>query len=133
MTATELSARLIRVFEGCRLAAYQDTGGIWTIGFGHTKGVKSGDVITFDQAENFLEEDLSDSIKLTQGRPLLETAALLSFKYNCGVGALQNVLNGKAQLENFIRDRKGNVLPGLVSRRSLESALIGLGSLSSER
>lgn len=37
---------LIKRFEGCRLTAYQDSIGIWTIGYGHTSGVAKGQTIT---------------------------------------------------------------------------------------
>ena len=30
----------LKSFEGCRLQAYQDAAKVWTIGYGHTKGVR---------------------------------------------------------------------------------------------
>lgn len=48
--------------EGLRLKAYIDTVGVRTIGYGHTKGVKKGDVITREQAEAFLDEDIAVAI-----------------------------------------------------------------------
>lgn len=48
--------------EGLRLKTYIDTVGVRTIGYGHTKGVKKGDVITQEQAEAFLEEDMAVAI-----------------------------------------------------------------------
>jgi lysozyme len=48
---------LIRHAEGCRLDAYQDSVGVWTIGYGHTRGVTEGMSITQDQADAFLVED----------------------------------------------------------------------------
>ena len=42
---------LIKEFEGLRLKAYKCPGGVWTIGYGHTTGVKPGMVITEAQAE----------------------------------------------------------------------------------
>ena len=33
---------LLKSFEGCRLTAYKCPAGVWTIGYGHTKGVKRG-------------------------------------------------------------------------------------------
>ena len=48
---------LIKQFEGCRLTAYQCAAGVWTIGYGHTAGVKQGQTITQAQAENFLKQD----------------------------------------------------------------------------
>ncbi len=128
MTLQELAFRLIRVFEGCKLKAYPDSGGIWTIALGHTKDVHEGDTCTLEQAEQWWTEDSSPLFKKVEGRPVLAAAAYVSFGYNCGVGALSRVLAGQSRLEDFVRDRKGNVLPGLVSRRALESALIEIGS-----
>lgn len=127
MTSIELAARLIRVFEGLRLVAYPDSGHVPTIGFGHTKDVKPGDTCSFEQAQAWLAEDLAPLIGLVKDRETLEAAALLSFGYNCGAGALAKVLIGKASLGDFTHDRKGNELPGLVARRGLEAALIELG------
>ena len=42
---------LIKQFEGCRLSAYQCAAGVWTIGYGHTAGVKKGMTITQAQAD----------------------------------------------------------------------------------
>jgi lysozyme len=127
MTAIDLATRLIRVFEGIRLAAYQDSGGIWTIGFGHTKGVKSGDVCDLVQAQTWLTEDFQPLLKQVEGLKPLVAAAYLSFGYNCGAGALRRVLGGESKLEDFNHDRKGKVLAGLVARRALEAALIEFG------
>ena len=49
---------LIKYFEGVRPTAYKDSGGILTIGYGHTKNVKEGDIITEDDAEKLLKIDL---------------------------------------------------------------------------
>jgi lysozyme len=124
MTLVELTATLLRVFEGYREEAYQDSGGVWTIGFGHTgpavvKGVKC----TQAEAEAWLASDLGDVLILVADRPLLEAVALASFGYNCGRGALRRVLAEKAKLEQFVHVR-GRIEPGLVARRALEAALI---------
>lgn len=49
---------LIKQFEGCKLKAYRCPAGVPTIGYGHTKGVKMGQAITQEQAEEYLREDL---------------------------------------------------------------------------
>ncbi|MDE9553405.1 lysozyme [Xenorhabdus bovienii] len=84
----------IKQYEGLKLKAYPDhaTGGIpWTIGYGHTQGVKKGDVITEQQAEAFLQDDLQPiyitlrqwvNVPLSQG----QFDALCSFIFNCGSG-----------------------------------------------
>ena len=134
MTIALLAAKLIQSFEGCKLTAYWDkTGKVWTIGFGHTKKVTNGDTITFDQAVALFEQDSALLIALVQDRPLVEAAALVSFGYNCGIGALQRVLGGSIHIEHeeFMAgeipygETSGGVrLPGLYSRRQLEAALV---------
>ena len=125
MNVAMLAAALIRVFEGVRLTAYQDSGGVWTIGFGHTGSeVVSGYTITMDQASSLLQSDAAPLLKLVEAEPLVAAAAYVSFGYDCGYHTLQTVLSGTTHLENYIHDRHGNVQPGLVTRRGLEAALI---------
>lgn len=126
VTVQELGSALIASFEGCRLAAYQDSGGVWTIGIGHTKGVAAGQVITMAQAQAFFAEDQAQLFILVAGRPVLEAAALASFGFNCGASALKEVMAGHSLLTQFVHDVKGNVLPGLLTRRILEETLIAL-------
>jgi lysozyme len=59
MKASSKLIESLKKFESCRLTAYQDGVGVWTIGYGHTAGVKPGDRITLYQAEQFLHEDLA--------------------------------------------------------------------------
>ena len=54
MTYSKMGERLTEGFEGCRLTAYQDSGGVWTIGYGHTAGVYAGKTCTEAQAEAWL-------------------------------------------------------------------------------
>jgi lysozyme len=134
MTIAQLAAKLIQTFEGCKLTAYWDPNGkVWTIGFGHTKVVTRGDVITLEKAVELLAEDSAPLITLVQDRPLLEAASLVSFGYNCGIGALKRVLNGEITVDHeefmagpnaYGESAGGTKLPGLVSRRQLEAALI---------
>jgi len=49
--------------EGLRLKAYKCTAGKWTIGVGHTRGVKQGDVITEEQASVWLDADMEQATK----------------------------------------------------------------------
>lgn len=129
MTGIQLATCLIRVFEGFRASAYQDSGGVWTIGFGHTQNVHPGDQVTFEQAQAFAEVDFQPLLKLLVGiENVLSLGAYLSFGYNAGYGSLSHVLEGTASMGDFIHDRHGNVLPGLVSRRGLEMALLALGA-----
>lgn len=130
---------LIKRFEGRSLKAYQDPIGIWTIGYGHIKGVKQGDVISVEQADQFLTEDLEEAegwVNFVVEVPVNynEFSALVSFTYNVGPGnlvksTLLKLLNGDATravvAEQFLRWNKagGKVLPGLTRRRAAERVL----------
>lgn len=127
----------IKKFESCRLTAYQDTAGVWTVGYGHTKGVKKGDRITQYQAEQFLREDLSEFERAANKVRRLTTQgrydAVLDFMYNLGIGNF-NKSTLKAYIESgrsvweiqeqFIRwvNAGGRKIGGLVSRRIWEAA-----------
>ncbi|PHM70333.1 lysozyme [Xenorhabdus sp. KJ12.1] len=128
----------IKQFEGLKLKAYPDpaTGGIpWTIGYGHTKGVKKGDVITEQQAEVFLHDDLQPiyvtlrqlvRVPLNQG----QFDALCSFIFNCGNGNFSgSTLLRKLNQGDYIgaaaefprwNKAAGKVMRGLDSRRASE-------------
>ncbi len=127
---------LIKSFEGCRLTAYKDPSGVLTIGYGHTRGVKSSDKITQTKADEFLKEDVATSenavnklskwYKFNQN----EFDALVSFTYNCGSGnLLKLVKNGKrnkGQIADAIllyNKSGGQVLSGLNKRRKAERKL----------
>ena len=135
MRTSQKGIDLIKKFEGCRLEAYKCPAGIWTIGYGHTKGVKDGMIISREQAKEFLREDLKVYEKAVESCvkvPLSQNQfdALVSFCYNCGSGALKTstllrLLNeGKYSEagEQFLRWNKagGKVLVGLTRRREEE-------------
>lgn len=126
MTAAILASCLIRVSEGCRLKAYKDTGGVWTIGHGHTgPEVVDGLTITQAQADAYFTADVAPLVKQVAGRPLIEAAVLISFGYNCGAGALARLMRGEISLDSYgRRDKNGVIQPGLMSRRDLEAALL---------
>ena len=132
VTVSELAAALIQLFEGSRLSSYRDSGGVWTIGIGTTRiegtPVVEGMTITADQASQFFADDSALLFRMAASLPVLEAAALVSFGYNCGPGALQRVLDGHDTIGNprHTTDRAGNVLPGLVNRRRLEELLCAL-------
>ena len=126
-TLAELSAALIAVFEGPeKLAAYMDVGGIWTIGRGHTLGVRQGQVCTHEQAVAWFAADQAPLLAMVASQPLFAGAALASFGFNCGRTALARVLAGADTVANPVHttDRHGAVQPGLASRRMLERLLI---------
>ena len=125
---------LIKKFEGCRLEAYKDAGGTWTIGYGHTNGVQQGDKITQDQANQYLAEDVAahaSRVEKYQSKYQFnenQYNALVSFAYNIGnIDTL--TLNGtrtKEQILQHIGDYvycKGRRLEGLAKRRWLEALL----------
>ena len=88
MRASATLIAAIKKFEACELTAYQDSVGMWTIGYGHTAGVKKGDKITRYQAEQFLKEDLAKFEAVADKCKRLSTQgkydAVLDFIYNCG-------------------------------------------------
>lgn len=135
MDYSKAGLQLTERFEGCRLTAYQDQVGIWTIGYGHTHGVTPGQTITQDEAEAYLAADIawavafvnrSVKIQLTQG----EFDALVDFTFNLGSGNFQastllrlvNQGQFAAAAGQFERwDRAGGVeVAGLLRRRQAE-------------
>ena len=88
MRASQTLINQIKKFEACVLTAYQDSVGVWTIGYGHTNGVKKGDKITQYQAEQFLKEDLAKFEAVADKCKRLSTQgkydAVVDFIYNCG-------------------------------------------------
>jgi len=57
-TTNDAGLQLIESFEGLRLISYRDSVGVWTIGYGHTQGVRQGQTISQQQAQAFLQQDL---------------------------------------------------------------------------
>lgn len=129
---------LIKRFEGLYLESYLCPAKVWTIGYGHTKGVVKGQKITEEEAEDFLKKDLaaaektvnSLNVQLTQN----QFDALVSFVFNLGSGNfLSSTLCKKVKKDpndSTIRNEfgrwvnsKGKKLPGLVKRRQEESEL----------
>jgi lysozyme len=139
LRTSDAGRAFIEAHEGCRLAAYRDGAGIWTIGYGHTNGVAPGMVIDRAQADAFLSADLvavERCIERTVSVPLAQNRfdALADFIFNVGGGAfasstLRRLLNagdveGAAdQFGRWIHDANGTVEPGLVTRRADERAL----------
>jgi lysozyme len=135
----EACVTLVTHFEGLRLTSYQDSVGVWTIGYGHTgANVRAGQTITQDQATQFLEDDLEHAASGVDGCVKVaisanQRGALTSFAYNLGVGNLKSstllrLLNSgdyAGAADQFPRWNKagGQVLAGLVKRRAAERAL----------
>ena len=129
---------LIKKFEGCELEAYQDSVGVWTIGYGHIKDVKQGDKINQDEAENLLEEEMpeyegyiNDMVEVSLEQCQFD--ALVSWVYNLGPtnlssSTLLKVLNEGEYDEVPFQIKRwnkagGKVLEGLTRRREAEALL----------
>ena len=135
MTYSKAGLRLTERFEGCRLAAYPDTGGVWTIGYGHTHGVIEGMTCTLEQAQIWLEQDIQAAVdavnrlvKISLEQP--EFDALVDFVFNLGTGAFArstmlkdinagNLAAAAMQFPLWDHDA-GRVLAGLLHRRLAE-------------
>jgi len=144
MTYTSNCISLVKRFEGLVLTAYLCPAGIWTIGWGHTSGVKEGDVITEQMAEYYLTQDL-DSVarELTAILPTTlnqnQFDALCSLCFNIGSNSLPieaptlwkdlksgNFADASIQfldIDHVLVDGKMQVLPGLRTRRIAEAQL----------
>ena len=130
-TTNQAGLQLIESFEGLRLNSYQDSVGVWTIGYGHTQGVQPGQTITQQQAQAFLQQDLGVAEAGVNRLNLTLTdnqfAALVSFTFNLGAGNLNKLLSqGLAAAPDRILlfdHAGGRVLPGLTRRRQAERAL----------
>ena len=132
---------LIKKFEGCRLDAYQCSAGVWTIGFGTTKGVQEGATCTQNEAETLLADDLFEFEKIVHKQvnvPLQqhEFDALVSWVYNLGGGNLSestllvrindDTNSSRGDIPHQIKRWNragGKVLDGLVRRREAEALL----------
>lgn len=138
MKTSNNGIELIKRHEGLRLAAYVDSAGVWTIGYGHTKGVKMGDVITEERATELLMEDLKAAEDEVNSHMLWlrqnQFDALVSFVFNVGSGNFKSstllrrlkVNPNDPDIANQFKRwiyAGGKVLPGLVRRRKDESKL----------
>lgn len=128
---------LTEQFEGCKLAAYQDSKGVWTIGYGHTAGVREGDTCTQIQAEIWLQQDISWATAVVNREVIIDLTqhefdALVDFVFNCGSGnftssTMLKLINGghldQAADEFEKWDKSGGVvIAGLLRRRKAEEA-----------
>jgi lysozyme len=103
--AKQIAIKLIKECEGCKLTAYKDSVGIWTIGYGHIQGVKEGMKITQEQAEAYFNSDIMDYLLPVQKEVgqicnANQIAALTSFAFNVGNGitlSKSNELKAKGQ------------------------------------
>jgi lysozyme len=137
-TTSNIGLKLIKEHEGLSLVAYVCPGGVWSIGWGHTRNVYSGMFISQEVALSLLLQDVQDAERCVRREvkvPLTQTMfdALVSFVFNLGCGAfrsstllgLLNAGNYLSAADQFPRWNRGGgqVLPGLVRRRAQEQGL----------
>jgi lysozyme len=134
---------LIKEFEGVNLDAYQDIAGIWTIGYGHIKGVTPGMHISAEEAEQTLQDDLGgteaavDDATKSESTTDNQFAAMVAFAFNVGTAnfrqstLLKDHLVGKYPDagDDFLLWNKARVngllqpVAGLTRRRTAEREL----------
>lgn len=136
--------KLIQGFEGLKLAAYQDSAGIWTIGYGNItyedgKRVQRGDMITQEKADllfKYYANKFASQVDALITKPVSQNQfnAMVSLAYNIGIGAfskstllkkVNNNPNDTSIKDEFIKwvNAGGKKIQGLVNRREKESYL----------
>ena len=142
MKISEKGLKLIKDFEGLSLTPYKCIAGVWTIGYGHTKGVNGNtEPITEEQAEQILLNDLAyfeglvnDKNYVPQNINQNQFDALVSFAFNLGGGNLKELCNanyprGKKTVDHIVDEitlyNKVNkkFCQGLANRRKTEKQL----------
>ena len=138
METSQDGLKLIKKFEGCDLKSYQDSVGVWTIGYGHTKGVEEGQEITQDEGEEMLASELgeyegyiNDMVECDLEQHQFD--ALVAWVYNLGPTNLRSSTMLKRLNANDLDDvpnqikrwdkAGGKVLQGLVRRREAEALM----------
>lgn len=157
MRISSVGIALIKEFEGCKLTAYPDVVGVWTIGFGTTriqgKPVVKGMTCTQQDAENYLREDIrsfEQSVNSNLPAPILQHQfdACVCLAYNIGVGGfLTSSIYRKLRAgtpaaiteQNFtawnkVRDAHGGLVEsaGLTRRRKSEYYLFSTGKIKTQ-
>ena len=136
MKTSDNGIKKIKNEEGFRNKAYKCAAGVPTIGYGHTKGVKMGDTISAQKAEEYLREDLRicenevNRINKEKGYNLNQNQfdSLVSFTYNCGINNLRKLTRYRTKSEipegmKLYNKGGGKVIQGLINRRNRESEL----------
>lgn len=129
----------IKEFEGCKLQAYQDMGGTWTIGYGHTYGVRRGDRISQQYADEMLQVDIENVERQLLALRDAETGkwtkgqwdAVVCFVFNVGIGRYRKSTLRKAIMQKMPASKiemhwrswsfvNGEKMRGLEKRRNWE-------------
>lgn len=145
MKISEIGINLIKKWEGYGGAAYKCPSGVWTIGYGHTSGVREGMTCTKEQAEKWLIDDVGTAEKAVMSYDSVynwhqnQFDALVSFTFNCGAGNLNNLTQkGTRTIEQIAakileyNKSNGKTLTGLVNRRKEEQKLFLLPDAKQE-
>ena len=129
---------LIKKFEGCRLKAYYCSGGVLTIGYGHTGGVKETDTITQEEADKLLKGDILKFEQYVEDNVMVELDqgqfdALVAWTFNlCPGNLIESTMLKKLNNQEYesvpFEMRRwnkagGKTLDGLIRRREAESLL----------
>ena len=139
MKINQTGLQIIKDSESLYLKSYLCPANVWTIGWGHTRNVRSNMTCTKQQAEQWLQEDLTlfeqivdKSVKVRLNDD--QFSALVGLVFNIGGNAfasstLLKLLNNSDyqgasnQFERWVKGNNNSVLPGLVKRRKLEKEL----------
>ena len=136
MTTSRKGLQLIKDFEGLRLGSYKCPAGVWTIGYGHTKGVKANMVIDQMRADDMLIEDIAPIERLLNSVGINfrqeQFDALVSWIFNLGQGSFKNSTLLKRIMDNASDEdiseqiirwvyAAGETLVGLKKRRVAEA------------
>lgn len=132
---SELLLEKLKEFEGCRLEAYRDAAGVWTIGYGHTFNVRRGDRCSLEWAEELLRKDIEMAerqvLQLNVCYTQAQLDALVSFVFNLGIGKLKgstllHCIKRRDTAAIIMKEWRrwrfadGKPLPGLATRRQWE-------------
>ena len=137
MEISEDGIALIKHFESCRLRAYRDSVGVWTIGWGHTKEVKEGMEVTQKDADAMFLHEIQEYEGYINNLEIdfkqYEFDALVSWVYNLGpANLISSTMLKRLRAEEFWdvphqmrrwNRAGGKVLRGLTRRRLAESLM----------
>jgi lysozyme len=130
--------QVIKEFEGCKLKSYQDIVGVWTIGYGFTKGVSPNDTMTQTECEERLLEELASyeqAVHEGTGGEYTQNQfdAMVSLAWNIGIAGFRKSSVLKAHVRGDYQAAArafglwnkagGKVVAGLTRRRAAESVL----------
>lgn len=147
MRLSDAGLDMLKDHEGLRLNAYQDSAGVWTIGYGHTRTAKEGMKIDVLQAEQLLRNDADVAEQSVRGMVVVPLSqpmydALVSFVFNLGGSAFwSSTLLSKINAEDYesaadefqrwvwVTRPTGQKerLPGLEKRRAAEAEMFRSG------